>query len=843
MTQAAESLPEGWVRAWDNDRSSVYYCNAALGLTQWTPPTGASTSYLQHAAAGADGSVEQQWAADGHVYDAEAMLAADAAEAAAAGAAAAADYEKAVAAGAYADPGAYASAPGYAHAGAWHSYDGGAAATGAYSGATATGSTATGDRSGLYCRDTYGVIQGPFSVGALHEWRPYLPMDMRVWMVEEYNFAAGAAVVQHRGAKDGEVAERLEAIGGVGAGGEVGTSGQEQAGEERQDQAQAQAHYGQAAGATDEAAGAAEEQQGQAEAHAQRDETAGPTGGAAAAGQQQDQAAQAQTEQEQQRQAVGAPSPSGVAVAEEEQPAQAHAQQEQHAQMQGQQRQAADAPSPTGAVVAAEDQAQQEQQQQEQQQEQQEQQGRAGMRAEEVNVGVPRSGEELGSATRKRPRSSEGGDGCCDAGGSSASPTGACVRLDGSGGDRAVVLRGEEEHSPDQALNGTDGGGDGSSGGAILYRMGEERTPEQLRPGVSGGGGDGSSGGGDAVMLRGEERTLEQPQPGDISGSSGGNAAVPLSEERTLEQLHLGGTGSGDAAMPLIQDRTRDQLLPTSGTGAGAGASCNGSSDGSIEHTALIWQDRTLEQLLEELPSWPFADLVGDGYLLADWHARIEAGTVAAGTPAPTAPAYEQWLLYGALPTSNTVSVGGGGGGADVTAAAAAGGSAAAAAAAAAGGAGGASAYVEGEGEGDGGGAVDYAAAVLAGLPETDEAVVMSRLAASAGKSLQELVNFSYARGVPTPYWAPGAGGYEAPREQPHQHHQHQHEFQEPQPQPPQQLQQQPAAGLSMIGPLPRPPPVTTDYTCAMRHPHTGRLTAVVSGGDSAGVLYGEISR
>lgn len=37
-----------------------------------------------------------------------------------------------------------------------------------------------------------------------------------------------------------------------------------------------------------------------------------------------------------------------------------------------------------------------------------------------------------------------------------------------------------------------------------------------------------------------------------------------------------------------------------------------------------------------------------------------------------------------------------------------------------------------------------YADAVLAGLPETDEAVVIARLANQSGKSLQEVVHFNY---------------------------------------------------------------------------------------------------
>lgn len=42
---------------------------------------------------------------------------------------------------------------------------------------------------------------------------------------------------------------------------------------------------------------------------------------------------------------------------------------------------------------------------------------------------------------------------------------------------------------------------------------------------------------------------------------------------------------------------------------------------------------------------------------------------------------------------------------------------------------------------------MDYAAAALAGLPPDDEAAVLARLAAASGKSLQDLVAWSYQSG------------------------------------------------------------------------------------------------
>jgi len=41
----------------------------------------------------------------------------------------------------------------------------------------------------------------------------------------------------------------------------------------------------------------------------------------------------------------------------------------------------------------------------------------------------------------------------------------------------------------------------------------------------------------------------------------------------------------------------------------------------------------------------------------------------------------------------------------------------------------------------------DYASAALAGLPPDDEAAVIARLAAASGKSLKEVIDFSYTHG------------------------------------------------------------------------------------------------
>lgn len=44
-------------------------------------------------------------------------------------------------------------------------------------------------------------------------------------------------------------------------------------------------------------------------------------------------------------------------------------------------------------------------------------------------------------------------------------------------------------------------------------------------------------------------------------------------------------------------------------------------------------------------------------------------------------------------------------------------------------------------------GVEDYASAAIAGLPQDDDAVILARLAEASGKSLQDLVEFSYANG------------------------------------------------------------------------------------------------
>ena len=130
--------------------------------------------------------------------------------------------------------------------------------------------------------------------------------------------------------------------------------------------------------------------------------------------------------------------------------------------------------------------------------------------------------------------------------------------------------------------------------------------------------------------------------------------------------------------------------------------------------------DFTVDQLLEVMPSMDLAELLGDGVLLSDWEAQRNAGLTPTSENAPPATVWEHWLLYGprsaqqqqqqqAPPAPST--------------------------------------SVAREPDDPQDRRLAYAEAVLAGLPADDEAVVISQLALSAGKSLQDVIEFSYRSG------------------------------------------------------------------------------------------------
>jgi hypothetical protein len=126
------------------------------------------------------------------------------------------------------------------------------------------------------------------------------------------------------------------------------------------------------------------------------------------------------------------------------------------------------------------------------------------------------------------------------------------------------------------------------------------------------------------------------------------------------------------------------------------------------------------------LPGVELAELLGDAAVLADWRRRFP-GTRPAGS-APPAPVHEQWLRATAAATAaahvqSTQASHEGYSGAQATS------------------------------TGEGGGSqppssrdlrmMEYAEAVLSALPPDDEAVVLARQAAAAGRSLVDVVGFA----------------------------------------------------------------------------------------------------
>ena len=129
--------------------------------------------------------------------------------------------------------------------------------------------------------------------------------------------------------------------------------------------------------------------------------------------------------------------------------------------------------------------------------------------------------------------------------------------------------------------------------------------------------------------------------------------------------------------------------------------------------------DFTVEQLLECMPSVELAELLGDGMLLSEWRSQKEAGLAPVAPHAPPAPVWEHWLLYGPRSSAQQAAVAAGAGPS-------------------------ANVVMSHEADGPQDSRLAYAEAVLAGLPPDDEAVVISQLALSAGKSLQDVIDFSY---------------------------------------------------------------------------------------------------
>jgi hypothetical protein len=92
-------------------------------------------------------------------------------------------------------------------------------------------SSSSPGRAGLYYRDyRHGQIQGPFTHEALQAWRPYLPMDLMIWMLDEADFEhqegedeqeTGEEEVREAGSPAGGAAAGPTGGEGTGSGAEV----------------------------------------------------------------------------------------------------------------------------------------------------------------------------------------------------------------------------------------------------------------------------------------------------------------------------------------------------------------------------------------------------------------------------------------------------------------------------------------------------------------------------------------------------------------------------------------------------------------------------------------------
>ncbi|KXZ47541.1 hypothetical protein GPECTOR_34g700 [Gonium pectorale] len=306
------------------------------------------------------------------------------------------------------------------------------------------------------------------------------------------------------------------------------------------------------------------------------------------------------------------------------------------------------------------------------------------------------------------------------------------------------------------------------------------------------------------------------------AGKEGGSEDAPPSPKRprcghsSIPDAAADTVPEADAATAEAPAATRSPSASRAPTCAYAADTTTDGGVGDREVREPSPGPSTVEEAIAcGLPGIELAELLGDGHLLADWRQRFP-GSRPAGT-APPAPVHDHWLRAAA---------------ASLAAA-----HAAQTHAAQYGSYGQPGAYGYGYGHsygggiprygGDGGEAavrpprskeesmLEYAEAVLAGLPPDDEAVVLARQAAAAGKSLTEVVNFSWGTApatttatatvaAPLPGAYGNGDGYDERITRPNEHG------------------------------------VPTEY---LRDPRSGRLTAVDKDGQPVGgakALYGE---
>eukprot|EP00200_Dunaliella_tertiolecta_P012651 CAMPEP_0202373108 /NCGR_PEP_ID=MMETSP1127-20130417/4182_1 /ASSEMBLY_ACC=CAM_ASM_000462 /TAXON_ID=3047 /ORGANISM="Dunaliella tertiolecta, Strain CCMP1320" /LENGTH=440 /DNA_ID=CAMNT_0048969869 /DNA_START=283 /DNA_END=1606 /DNA_ORIENTATION=- len=183
-----------------------------------------------------------------------------------------------------------------------------------------------------------------------------------------------------------------------------------------------------------------------------------------------------------------------------------------------------------------------------------------------------------------------------------------------------------------------------------------------------------------------------------------GYGAAESSALSPLQHLHTAGEERSSSASALsARGEPAQAVAPTDGQNcAGVDAADAGAQEGDREGSGFAVE---------------LAELLGDGVLLTDWRTSLGQPDCSSGPPrAPPAPVWEQWLLYG-VHTQDAI------GSEELQQQVE-------------------QQQQEQEGAGD---VSDYASAALAGLPPDDEAAVLARLAEASGKSLQELLDFSYA--------------------------------------------------------------------------------------------------
>ncbi|GIL66782.1 hypothetical protein Vafri_20292 [Volvox africanus] len=283
-----------------------------------------------------------------------------------------------------------------------------------------------------------------------------------------------------------------------------------------------------------------------------------------------------------------------------------------------------------------------------------------------------------------------------------------------------------------------------------------EGADAEVSGGSAGGGGGGSNERDLATAVR--NRALQRDRAARTLGLSEYGDAEEADDGTEEEQERAGGDDglrsvASDSKPPAKRARHEStsggsegertthgsERLPSRSPSPSVTVLAEGEPDRPVGRAGGVEPSSAEEAIACGLPGIELAELLGDGQLLADWRQRFP-GNRPPGT-APPAAVHDQWLRAAA---------------------------AAAAAAHAYGGVahhphygttqahyGQQQHYAQTAGENDGDAArrprtreesmLEYAEAVLAGLPPDDEAVVLARQAAAAGKSLAEVVNFSWA--------------------------------------------------------------------------------------------------